>query len=513
MKTIELRKTSARLKGLLAIVISSMAMLTSCNNEDNATTPTPEPLAGQLSGTWYCAYDATGTAMAEDGSNQKADYDMVVDIYDFSSEGFGSLQRCFFRDDTEPVMVHGSLGYGQFNYTSTADGQVSMTLVNDFGQSYPKSWEASYANDQITVKGVDGQVLLLERADQEMQEVLNSLLEQNGGDKDKYNAADYKPKNVDNSQWMKQLKDDRLVADLSLPGSHDACTAEGWHNPYLAFAFEMTAKCQDLTIKEQLKAGVRVFDLRPEHDLDGKNYVLRCSHGMAGTKMYVADFFKTLKQFLADNPSEFCVVTIDLSNTEKKDAWGKDFNALVNGAELKSLFADFKARLSVGEMRGKVLMLSKEVYADKPLGGYCYGWDSYLELEQQQKGHITAADGSETPLWVQDYWKGITRANKDAALIRMLEASVKRDMTAEKPAWVINYPSAYLIPFSDSYRENAVVTNQKTIDWLSSHTGSVGIIYMDFAGMDESPDYTSTKLYNTVGMKLVDAVIKQNWKE
>jgi hypothetical protein len=274
----------------------------------------------------------------------------------------------------------------------------------------------------------------------------------------------------------------------------------------------MTAKCQDLTIKEQLKAGVRVFDLRPEHDLDGKNYVLRGSHGMAGTKMYVADFFKTLKQFLADNPSEFCVVTVDLSNTEKKDAWGKDFNALVNGAELKSLFADFKARLSVGEMRGKVLMLSKEVYADKPLGGYCYGWDSYLELEQQQKAYILAADGSKTPLWVQDYWKDITRENKTKALVAMLEASVKRDMTAEKPAWVINYPSAYLIPFSDSYREIAALNNQKTIDWLSSHTGSVGIIYMDFAGMDKSVDYTSTKLYETVGMKLVDAVIKQNLK-
>ena len=32
-----------------------------------------------------------------------------------------------------------------------------------------------------------------------------------------------------------------------------------------------------------------------------------------------------------------------------------------------------------------------------------------------------------------DYWKDITRENKDAALIRMLEAAVKRDMTAEKP--------------------------------------------------------------------------------
>ena len=513
MKTIGLFRHQTSLKGLLALAISSIALLTSCSNEDNTVTPSPDPQTIQLNGTWYCVYDATGVAVSEDDQSVKADYDLVADIYDFSAEGVGSLQRCFFRDDTEPVMVQGSLGYGQFSYTLTADGQMSMTLANDFGQAYPKNWEASYANDMITVKGVDGQVLLLERADQEMKEILNALLEQNGGGMEKYNVADYKPKGVNNSQWMKQLSDDRLVADLSLPGSHDACTAEGWHNPYLAFAFELTAKCQDLTISEQLKVGVRVFDLRPEHDLDGTKYVLRCSHGPAGTKMYVSDFFKTLKQFLADNPTEFCVVTVDLSATKKKDAWGKDFSALVNSAELKSMFADFKARLTVGEMRGKVLILSKEVYADKPLGGYCYGWDSYLELEQQQKAHITAADGSETPLWVQDYWQDITLANKEAALVRMLEASVQRDMTAGKPAWVINYPSAYLIPFSDSYREVAASTNQKAIDWLSNHKGSVGIIYMDFAGMDESPDYAAAKLYKTVGMKLVNAVINQNWKE
>ena len=164
-------------------------------------------------------------------------------------------------------------------------------------------------------------------------------------------------------------------------------------------------------------------------------------------------------------------------------------------------------------MRGKVLMLSKWEYGAKPIGGYCYGWDSYLELEKQQQGYIVASDGSMTPLWVQDYWKDITRINKDQALIKMLEAAVARDMTASAPAWVINYPSAYIDGFfSDNYRQNAESANKKAIDWLDSHKGSVGIIYMDFAGMDKSPDYTRTKLYNTVGMQLVDRVIKQNRK-
>ena len=86
-------------------------------------------------------------------------------------------------------------------------------------------------------------------------------------------------------------------------------------------------------------------------------------------------------------------------------------------------------------------------------------------------------------------------------------------MTVQNPAWVINYPSAYFsLPLSDSYRENAVEANRVTADWLSTHNGSVGIIYMDFAGMDKSPSYSTEKLYDTCGMTLVDKVINQNLK-
>ena len=101
----------------------------------------------------------------------------------------------------------------------------------------------------------------------------------------------------------------------------------------------------------------------------------------------------------------------------------------------------------------------------------------------------------------------------DQYVLRMLEAAAGRDMTAEKPVWVINFPSAYFgLPLSDSYRENAVEANKVAADWLSSHTGSVGIIYMDYAGMEKSPSYSTEKLYETCGMTLVDRVILQNQK-
>ena len=495
---------------MLAAILCCGLLMTACSNEDNPSASESPTLAKALLGEWISEIEIDEFVPDDPDVEVEPSVDgyVLTFIYHFNEGGSCWKEINLMKDGEivyQPVDRFSTL---MCNYTIDEDGKVVV------------EYEDSEEGDELYF---DGTSLTEEYGDAELdlqratEAQINFYKEQadgwhGGAAAKKYKVADYKPKGVNHSQWMKQLDDDRLVADLSLPGSHDACTAEGWSNPFLSFAYEMTAKCQDLTIKEQLKIGVRVFDLRPEHDLDGKDYVLRCCHGPAGTKMYVSDFFKTLKQFLANNPTEFCVVTVDLSATKKKDAWGKAYNELVNSAALKSLFADFKARLTVGEMRGKVLMLSKEVYAEKPLGGYCYGWDSYLELEQQQKAYILAADGSKTPLWVQDYWKDITRENKTKALVAMLEASVKRDMTAEKPAWVINYPSAYLIPFSDSYREIAALNNQKTIDWLSSHTGSVGIIYMDFAGMDKSVDYTSTKLYSTVGMKLVDAVIKQNQK-
>lgn len=271
------------------------------------------------------------------------------------------LTACNNDDD---ILVQGILGYGVFNYSSTADGKVHITLTHQWDQSYPQQWDVSYANEAVNAKGVDGQELKLLLADERMQAVLNRMAEQNG--------------------------------------SSDA---------------------------------------------------------------------------------------------------------------FKRMFANFKPRLTVGEMRGKVLILSKIEFAKEPIGGFCYGWVDDKELDKQTKGHITGPNGVEAPLWVQDYWGKSSRDGKDDAVIRMLEAAANRDMNAESPAWVINFPSAYFgLPLSDSYRENAVEANKVTADWLASHSGSVGIIYMDFAGMDKTPGYASLNLYDTHGMTLVDCVIKQNMK-
>ena len=258
-------------------------------------------------------------------------------------------------------------------------------------------------------------------------------------------ADAYKP-SVDHSKWMAPLADSRMVADLSLPGTHNACTAEGWHLAQLLS--ESTAKAQDLTIDEQLKVGVRVFDLRPERVLNAAtaSYELRCSHGIVQTSLLVKDFFLKLKTFLAENPTEFCIVTCNLTNSNDPvgySNWRKDFAELINGSDLSGLFADFKPAITVGEMRGRVLLLSRYEYDGNIVGGICQDWSNDKKLANQTKGKIKAANGSEAPLWTQDYYAvGSDLTGKDEAIRYMLDATAARDMTSVTPAWVFTIRQA-----------------------------------------------------------------------
>src|ERR1043165_5400306 len=60
--------------------------------------------------------------------------------------------------------------------------------------------------------------------------------------------------------WMADLADTKMIAELSIPGTHDS-----------GARFDLTqgvSKTQNLTIAEQLAAGVRYFDIRCRHVAD-----------------------------------------------------------------------------------------------------------------------------------------------------------------------------------------------------------------------------------------------------
>ncbi len=96
------------------------------------------------------------------------------------------------------------------------------------------------------------------------------------------------------------------ISCLNLIGTHDSATA--------FVSFSKFAKCQELSVREQLEAGVRIFDIR----LFAINNTVYLIHGYADcfcdekkTGLLTFDMvLDTFTQFLKENPRETIVVSI-----------------------------------------------------------------------------------------------------------------------------------------------------------------------------------------------------------
>ncbi|MBQ6378571.1 MAG: hypothetical protein IJJ56_07235, partial [Prevotella sp.] len=241
------------MKSILACLVAMVMglSLTACVGNDDNAVPIPagqNPLGELIAGDWYAVYSATGTTKAWKKDDMTAettvDYTQVMDSYyfgDLGDESYGTLIRYYYADGN---LVPTAFNIIHFDYTSTLEqspayekygivkGQVAMTPIEDntwpWRENAPTSATLYYDNGSITASGQNGQEISLTAADETMTDYLNHLWGQGGGTSTPSAADAYKPK-ADHSRWMAPLNDSRMVADLSLPGTHDACTGEGWH--------------------------------------------------------------------------------------------------------------------------------------------------------------------------------------------------------------------------------------------------------------------------------------------
>lgn len=146
------------------------------------------------------------------------------------------------------------------------------------------------------------------------------------------------------SSWMSMIKDDTLVKELVIPGSHDSGTKD------MSNVFET----QDQDYYDQLKQGVRYFDTRVMYSNDDF-YMFHTAKGELKYQKVLDD----VNKFLTENPSEFIVLDFQYLDGGKdemvfdmlEDTLGKDKLVNVSGSAI-----DFVNNLKVGEMRGKCLV-------------------------------------------------------------------------------------------------------------------------------------------------------------
>lgn len=302
------------------------------------------------------------------------------------------------------------------------------------------------------------------------------------------------------NNWMSELPDDAYVAQLSIPGTHDSATGNGT-------TWDSLARTQEIPLDQQLEIGIRAFDFRPK----ASGNTLEAHHGPINCKITFDDAMKTvIGKFLDDNPDEF--VVLHLLAVESNAKYAELLKALFESAELKDKVIAFRRDLTVGEMRGKILVLSRDKYADEPFFGGIFD-DSWSEEfnNLSNRSRIIGAKGDDmnsSKLFVQD--RANTNGNRDEKagfMTNLLDFTTRHNINGD-PAnivWAFNFLSSYdKSSTSSSYKSNATIFNQKIVDYLSADgyiPGPTGFVMMDWVGIDE-----------TNGNASVNAVIDNNFR-
>ncbi len=318
--------------------------------------------------------------------------------------------------------------------------------------------------------------------------------------------------------WQYRLPDKTFVANLSLPGTHDAATGSGFSGTLAAFGSRY-AQTQEMTIAQQFELGIRVFDFRPAVYDDH----MQIHHGIVATKLRFEDTMYQLRDLLEANPTEFVIIHLlhESDGDQVDNAYNQRIVDFLKSDAIKDYLVNFKKGLMVKDMRGKILVLSRDSYDTLPIGGFLKNWkvDNVNWNEQSQGYIIGRTDASKTPMCMQDYSdthnSGGVQTKLDAIKTMLDYSTTHYAKTTSKITWYFNFLSAYskvenlfgnTISLSDGYRDNASHTNKFVLDYLKEHeAGPMGIVMMDYAGVDKTGDY------NTLGGELVKAIIENNF--
>ena len=279
---------------------------------------------------------------------------------------------------------------------------------------------------------------------------------------------------TDNSGWMASLQDTVPVCRLSIPGTHDSGTSS------VRFPMRHYACTQTMNLSDQWNAGIRFFDLRPK--LDGDE--LKIYHGPANYHITLEEALLILKEKLELNPSEFCIVMTNSAGGGQA-AVDKTME-LINSVILARMLADFKADMTVADMRGRILFIHRNTPSrgvNAP-GVLVRGWPGN---GTSRRVRMVSTKGESAELWAQDYF---TSGNNDKEAYLTGKWNNMYGLLSAFPdsgngIWCINHSSGYTgTGVKTNIRRNADATNGLLLEYLNEHLGPVGIIPMDFPSQE-----------------------------
>ena len=105
---------------------------------------------------------------------------------------------------------------------------------------------------------------------------------------------------VQGQSWMSRLPDTLLLSRITIPGTHESCAL------YDGVAPSGSAKCQDLSISDQLNIGVRFLDVRCRH----YNDAFTIHHGPIFQNQDFDGVLNACFDFLAKHSTETIIMSV-----------------------------------------------------------------------------------------------------------------------------------------------------------------------------------------------------------
>lgn len=281
------------------------------------------------------------------------------------------------------------------------------------------------------------------------------------------------------SSWLEAVPNYAPVAKLSLPGTHDAGAYK------YGGAMVIT---QDLTIEQQLQAGIRAMDIRLGAV---NNDHLDVYHGFVSQGLnFESDVLTKVIQFLNANPSETVVITLRKETDDKNSPRGyvSILREILEKSQYQPYIANnFTANMTLGQLRGKILFLSRDNIGQPYIGGEISGWADNTSFSRNIAGNNNAV----ATLHVEDYYKvasllpgsihfKINEINKNLVLATNAVNNNNWFITFTSGTGIFAYPNAV-----------AARVNKPVADYITNNNlQSCGIVLMDFAGWNDSKALT-----------------------
>lgn len=309
------------------------------------------------------------------------------------------------------------------------------------------------------------------------------------------------------------LPDEKLVASVSMPGAHDAATYKG-----VMMCLGM-GRTQTANLAEQWESGVRAFDLRPAV----RDTALHIYHSVLRTGVSFQEAISKICTLLDKHPEEFAVVLLrhesESENEREKHLWPSAIGRVIE--TLGERAVTFHPHITVGEVRGKILFLSRNAYHGTQKGALVTGW-SHASQGTDWAGIRSYANGEEAQLQVQDYYAPTTEERKQEKLLgarKMFSLS----SAAAQDVWTINFLSGYArTAFGGNattrgYKANAQWLHTRLLEEQKEHkalsAGRMGIVFMDFVGTDKvCGGLWHWKPYHVQSNQLAELVIESNFR-